>query len=46
VRAVRAHASQFGGHPDLDGFLRQMRQRAGDASRLPLAEAFKRLTPG
>jgi LmbE family N-acetylglucosaminyl deacetylase len=46
VRAVRAHASQFGRHPDLEGFLRQLGQRAGRASQLPLAESFKRLTPG
>jgi LmbE family N-acetylglucosaminyl deacetylase len=44
VRAVRAHASQFGRHPDVKGFLRQMGQRAGGAWRLPLAEGFKRLT--
>jgi LmbE family N-acetylglucosaminyl deacetylase len=41
VQAVRAHASQFGKHPDVEGFLRCLGQRAGAA----LAEAFKRLTP-
>lgn len=45
VRAVRAHASQFGKHPDLEGFLRGMARRAGGASGFALAEAFKRLTP-
>ncbi len=45
VRAVRAHASQFGKHPDLEGFLRGLAGRAGGASGVPLAEAFKRLTP-
>lgn len=46
VRAVRAHASQFGRHPDLEGFLRGLGQRAGASSQLPLAESFKRLTRG
>lgn len=45
VRAVGAHASQFGRHPDLEGFLRGLAQRAGAAAGLPLAEGFKRLTP-
>jgi LmbE family N-acetylglucosaminyl deacetylase len=45
VRAVRAHASQFGSHPDVEGFLRQMAARAGTSAGLPLAEGFKRLTP-
>lgn len=43
VRAVRAHASQFGKHPDVEGFLRGLAGRAGQAAGLPLAEAFKRL---
>jgi LmbE family N-acetylglucosaminyl deacetylase len=43
VRAVRAHASQFGRHPDLQGFLRGLAARAGQRFGLPLAEAFKRL---
>jgi hypothetical protein len=37
--------SQFGKHPDLEGFLRGLAGRAGGASGVPLAEAFKRLTP-
>jgi LmbE family N-acetylglucosaminyl deacetylase len=43
VRAVRAHASQFGKHPDLDGFLRRLAERHGRAEHVPLAEGFKRL---
>ena len=43
VRAVRAHASQFGTHPDLEGFLRRWAERVGEAFRVPLAEGFKRL---
>jgi LmbE family N-acetylglucosaminyl deacetylase len=46
VRAVRAHASQFDRHPDVEGFLRGLAARAGSAFALPLAERFKRLTPG
>jgi LmbE family N-acetylglucosaminyl deacetylase len=46
VRAVRAHASQFDRHPDVEGFLRQLGQRAGAPWNLPLAESFKRLTRG
>jgi LmbE family N-acetylglucosaminyl deacetylase len=45
VEAVRAHASQFGKHPDVEGLLRGLGQRAGAASGVALAEAFKRLTP-
>jgi LmbE family N-acetylglucosaminyl deacetylase len=45
VRAVRAHASQFGRHPDVEGFLRQMGARAGHPWGLRVAEGFKRLTP-
>jgi LmbE family N-acetylglucosaminyl deacetylase len=45
VQAVRAHASQFGKHPDVEGFLRGLGQRAGAAFDIALAEAFKRLTP-
>jgi hypothetical protein len=40
---VRAHASQFGRHPDVEGFLRRLAERAGGAHNLPLAEGFKRL---
>ncbi len=43
ARAVRAHATQFGRHPDLEGFLRRLGARAGEAVGLPLAEGFKRL---
>ena len=43
VRAVRAHASQFSKHPDLEGFLRRWAERVGDGVRVPLAEGFKRL---
>lgn len=45
VRAVRAHASQFGKHPDLEAFLRGLGMRAGQASGVAVAEGFKRLTP-
>lgn len=44
VRAVREHASQFGKHPDLEGFLRRMAERTGSPHQLALAEGFKRLT--
>ncbi|MGH7332484.1 MAG: PIG-L deacetylase family protein, partial [Candidatus Rokuibacteriota bacterium] len=43
--AVRAHASQWGKHPDLEGFLRRRAERAGEARGIPLAEGFKRLLP-
>jgi LmbE family N-acetylglucosaminyl deacetylase len=43
VRAVRAHTSQFGKHPDVEGFLRGLAARAGQPFGLPLAEGFKRL---
>jgi LmbE family N-acetylglucosaminyl deacetylase len=46
LRAVRAHASQFGRLPDLEGFLRGLATRAGQPFGLQLAEAFKRLTMG
>jgi LmbE family N-acetylglucosaminyl deacetylase len=44
VRAVRAHESQFGQHPDVEGFLRGLANRAGTAFGLQFAESFKRLT--
>lgn len=44
LRAVRAHESQFGHHPDVEGFLRGLANRAGTAFGLQLAESFKRLT--
>jgi len=43
VGAVRAHASQFGKHPDLEGFLRRWAERVGATFGVPLAEGFKRL---
>jgi LmbE family N-acetylglucosaminyl deacetylase len=46
IAAVRAHASQWGTHPDLEGFLRQRAERTGAVHSLPLAEGFKRLLPG
>jgi LmbE family N-acetylglucosaminyl deacetylase len=44
VQTVRAHDSQFGRHPDLEGFLRGLAARAGAPFGLSLAESFKRLT--
>lgn len=46
LEAVRAHASQWGRHSDLDGFLRRRAEQMGRAAGLALAEAFKRLVPG
>lgn len=46
VRAVRAHASQWGRHADLEGFLRRRAERVGQGQGLALAEGFKRLVPG
>lgn len=46
AEAVRAHASQWGRHPDLEGFLRRRAARLGRAHGIPLSEAFKRLVPG
>jgi LmbE family N-acetylglucosaminyl deacetylase len=43
VRAVREHASQFGQHPDVEGFLRRLAERHGRADHVALAEGFKRL---
>jgi LmbE family N-acetylglucosaminyl deacetylase len=45
VQAVRAHATQFGNHPDVEGFLRGLAARAGVPFNMPLAEGFKRLKP-
>jgi LmbE family N-acetylglucosaminyl deacetylase len=45
VRAVRQHASQFGKHPDLEGFLRRLAERHGHSHHVTLAEGFKRLAP-
>jgi LmbE family N-acetylglucosaminyl deacetylase len=43
VRAVHAHVSQFGTHPDLEGFLRRLAERHGRGPHVTLAEGFKRL---
>lgn len=45
VQAVRAHASQFGSHADVAGFLRRLPERFGIAGGQGLVEGFKRLTP-
>jgi LmbE family N-acetylglucosaminyl deacetylase len=45
VRAVLAHASQFGHRRDFPGFLRRWAERVGEPSRRALAEGFKRLVP-
>jgi LmbE family N-acetylglucosaminyl deacetylase len=45
VRAVLAHASQFGGHRDLPAFLRGWAERVGESCGVALAEGFKRLVP-
>ena len=46
LQAVRAHASQWGTHPDLEGFLRRRAEQVGERHGIPLGEAFKRLVPG
>lgn len=43
VRAAREHVSQFGKHPDLEGFLRRLAERHGRGHHVALAEGFKRL---
>jgi len=45
VQAVCAHVTQFGNHPDVEGFLRGLATRAGAPFNTMLAEGFKRLTP-
>lgn len=45
VRAVRAHASQWGKHPDLEGLLRRRAEGMGRGAGVDLAEGFKRLVP-
>ncbi|MBC8446700.1 MAG: PIG-L family deacetylase [Chloroflexi bacterium] len=45
LAAIRAHVSQWGSHPDLEGFFRRRAEGLGTAQGLPLAEAFKRLIP-
>lgn len=45
LEAVRAHASQWGKHSDLEGFLRARAQRLGETQGIALAEGFKRLLP-
>lgn len=46
LAAIRAHASQWGHHPNLEGFFRRRAESVGVAQGLLLAEAFKRLMPG
>lgn len=46
VDAVRAHASQWGRHPDLDGMLRGRAEGLGRPGGFALAEGFKRLRLG
>lgn len=46
LAAIRAHASQWEHHPDLEDFFRRRAESVGAAQNLPLAEAFKRLIPG
>jgi LmbE family N-acetylglucosaminyl deacetylase len=43
VRAVREHATQFGRHPDLAGFLHRLAERHANARHTTLSEGFKRL---
>lgn len=45
VEAVRAHASQWGKHTDLEGFLRARAERVGEGHGMAMAEGFKRLLP-
>ncbi len=41
VAAIREHRSQWGQHPDLEGFFRRMAKEAGTRWGVPLAEAFR-----
>jgi len=41
VAAIREHRSQWGQHPDLEGFFRRMAEEAGARWGVPLAEAFR-----
>ena len=43
IAAIRAHASQWGRHPDLEGFVRRRAETSGAVHGLALAETFKRL---
>jgi len=43
VRAVRQHVSQFGKHPDLEGFLSRLAERHGRGYHVAVAEGFKPL---
>lgn len=45
LEAVRAHVSQWGNYPDLEGFMRGREQRTGEPHGIALAEGFKRLLP-
>jgi LmbE family N-acetylglucosaminyl deacetylase len=41
VAAIREHHSQWGQHPDLEGFFRRMAEETGARWGVPLAEAFR-----
>jgi len=41
VAAIREHRSQWGQHPDLEGFFRRMAEEAGARWGMPLAEPFR-----
>ncbi len=41
VAAIRKHRSQWGQHPDLEGFFRRMAKDSGARWGVPLAEAFR-----
>ena len=41
VAAIREHRSQWGQHPDLEGFFRRMAEESGTRWGVPLAEAFR-----
>jgi LmbE family N-acetylglucosaminyl deacetylase len=41
VAAIWEHCSQWGQHPDLEGFFRRMAKEAGSRWGVPLAEAFR-----
>ena len=45
LQAVRAHASQWGSHSDLEGFLRRRASAFGALAGCELEEPFKRLVP-
>lgn len=45
LRAVRAHASQWGKRQDIEGFFRRRAESMGEAGGLPLAEASNACCP-